>query len=207
MQEEEVEDVITCVGAIAGSDFNDGLKAYGYKKAKDIVGWLHKARKQQRSSMQFDDFVKGVVSGEVNVIESSKQQKTFMKNARGETDQASEVRPFIQQLGAVFTIVRDQRKQAQMKAETVRKCDLLWRMGSIQHGRFVSLLAQHRVSKDPSKDNQPPELRVMYLEAERMVRSNEDECKAAIRIVSISKPKEIGNYKAEAVQPLSLIHI
>lgn len=200
MQEREIEDVLTFLATMVGTDFNEGLKSYGYKTSKSITAWLYKAWQQHKRSMPFDSFVKNVLSNQIRVNVDNKQQKTFMKHARGETDQAKECELFTDQLVSTFAIVRDQRHQAEQEAAKRTREEFLWDMKGIQHASFVSLLRKHQVSRDESKGKNPPELRVMNLEAERMLRSPEHSCEAATRIVSVRKTKDTWGDSAEAVR-------
>jgi hypothetical protein len=98
--------------------------------------------------------------------------------------------PFTEQLKTVFRIVRDQRQQAESAAAKYSRDLLLWDGGRVQHTRFVELLERNTVVKAASKDKNPPMLRLMNLEGERMLRSSEGHCAACTRIVSVKKWKE-----------------
>lgn len=198
-------DVVTCFGALVGTDFNDGLQTYGPIKARGMIDWLHKAWQQHDVCFSFDEFVEAVISRGVDVVAKEKKYQTFLSLARHEGNMNAEAVPFIDQLRAVFRIVRDQRRQAERQAANFSREQLMWDGGKVRHARLVSLLEKDHAPKDASKDKIPPVLRVMNLEAERMLRSTEDNCKACTRIVSISKTKEFGKEENEDAVRSNLI--
>lgn len=191
-------DAVTCYAAIIGTDFNDGgLQSYGHKKSQEVTSWLRKAWRQQNSSLSFEGFVEGVLLGEIDIDTSKKVFQTFLQYARHEAKVEYTAEPFTEQLRAVFRIVRDQRQQAEREAARVTREQLLWDGGRLQHAKFVSLLEENQTVKVGSKDKNPPVLRLMNLEAERMLRSCEGSCTACSRVSGVAKVKEFGKEDQE----------
>jgi hypothetical protein len=169
------------------------LQTYGPKQSQEVAAWLQESWQQQHDvSLTLDQFVDGVISRELHVDTSRKLFQTFLQYARHEANVEYTAEPFVQQLGTVFDIVHDQRRQAVRKAATVSRAELLWDGGKVQHADFVQFLGEHHSTNDGTKDRNPPELRLMNLEAERMLRASEGTCTACTRILSVSKVKGFG---------------
>jgi hypothetical protein len=198
VQDGDVADVATLFAALVGSDFNhQGLRSYGPKKSQEVVSWLWETWQHQDPSISVDLFVDRAIRHESSVDAPRKVLQTFFKNARHEENVDVPTAPFGQQLRTVFSIVRDQRLIAEMKAATVTRGELLWDGSKVQHSDFVQLLWENHVNKEGTKDRNPPELRLMNLEAERMSRSSEGSCTACTRIVSVSKVKGFGSHESD----------
>jgi hypothetical protein len=126
-----------------------------------------------------------------------------LQYARHEAKNMEDAVPFSQQLRTVFKAVRGQRQQAESAAAEVSRAQLLWDGGSVQHARFVELLERNHAVKVGSKHRNSHMLRLMNLEAERMLRSSAGCCTACARIVSVKKLKEFGKEdKDDAVCPM-----
>jgi hypothetical protein len=75
----------------------------------------------------------------------------------------------------------------------------------VQHAALVQLLERNSTITAASKDKNPPILRVMNLEGERMLRSSEGNCAACTRIVSVKKLKVFGKEDKDDVVCFALV--